>query len=141
MRMLAGLVFLFPLLGIPIFVSAPVCAQSEAATVSGRVTDAQGRVVPDVKIQLVNTETNLVQATRTNSEGLYVVPDVRPGTYRILVLKDGFKEIVKTGLVLHVQDIAAENFSLQVGSMSESVTVLADQFDDEHHRRHGQYRH
>src|SRR5260221_8485085 len=127
MRILAGLVFLFLPAGIPIFVAAPACAQSEAATISGRVTDAQGRVVPDVKIQLVNTETNLVQATRTNSEGLYVVPDVRPGTYRILVLKDGFKEIVKTGLVLHVQDIAAENFSLQVGSMSESVTVLADQ--------------
>src|ERR1700721_1135904 len=127
MRILAGVVFLFLLAGVPVFLAAPACAQSETATVSGRVTDSQGQVVPDVKIQLVNTETNLVQSTKTNSEGLYVLPDVRPGAYRILVLKDGFKEIVKTGLVLHVQDIAAENFSLQVGSMSESVTVLADQ--------------
>jgi hypothetical protein len=127
MRILAGVVFLFLLAGVPVFLAAPACAQSETATVSGRVTDALGQVVPDVKIQLVNTETNLVQSTKTNSEGLYVLPDVRPGAYRILVLKDGFKEIVKTGLVLHVQDIAAENFSLQVGSMSESVTVLADQ--------------
>jgi hypothetical protein len=101
-------------------------AQTETATVSGRVTDPQGQVVPGVQIQIVNVDTNIVLTTKTNSDGLYVIGSVHPGNYRILVLKDGFKEVVKTGLVLHVQDVVAENFSLQVGSVSQSLTVTAD---------------
>src|SRR6267154_2609685 len=116
----SAVVAIFAVLTIPVF------AQTETATVSGRVTDLQDRVVPEAQIQLINVDTNVALTTKTNSDGLYVIPSVHPGPYRIIVLKDGFKEIVKTGLVLHVQDIAAENFSLQVGSISESVTVTAD---------------
>jgi hypothetical protein len=102
-------------------------AQTETATVSGRVTDPDGGVVRDVQIQLVNTETNVAVTAKTNGEGLYVIPNVRPGVFGLRVTKNGFKEIVKMGLVLHVHDTAEENFSLQVGSVSESVTVTADQ--------------
>jgi hypothetical protein len=105
----------------------PAFAQTETATVSGRVTDPNGRVVPDAQILLVNTETNVAVTVKTNGEGLYVIPNVHPGIYGLRVTKNGFKEILKTGLVLHVQDSAQENFSLQVGSVSESVTVTADQ--------------
>src|SRR5262249_3647366 len=97
--------------------------------VSGRVTDPQGQAVAGAEIQVVNTETNVSVNTKTNADGLYFISSLHPGPYRILVLKDGFKEVVKTGLVLHVQDIAAENFSLQVGSVSESITVTADQLN------------
>jgi hypothetical protein len=105
----------------------PGFAQTESATVSGRVTDSQQQVVPQAQIQLVNADTNITSTTQTNADGLYVIPNVRPGVYRILVLKDGFKEIVKTKLTLNVQDSVVENFSLQVGSVSESVTVTAGQ--------------
>jgi hypothetical protein len=109
------------------FVSVvPAFAQTETATVSGRVTDPDGGVVRDVQIQLVNRETNVAATAKTNGEGLYVIPNVHPGIYSLRVTKSGFKEIVKTGLVLHVQDSTEENFSLQVGSVSESVTVTAD---------------
>jgi Carboxypeptidase regulatory-like domain len=107
----------------------PAFAQTETATVSGRVTDTDGRVVPDVRIELVNTETNAVVTAKTNAEGLYVIANVHPGVSGLRVAKNGFKKIVKTGLVLHVQDRVEENFSLQVGSVSESVTVTADQLN------------
>lgn len=129
MRTTKGLVLVFVLAMISSVLTVPAVAQTETATVSGRVTDPQGHAVPDAEIQLVNIDTNVGLTTKTNSDGLYALPGVRPGAYRILVVKDGFKEIVKTGLVLHVQDIAAENFSLQVGSLSESVTVTADQLN------------
>jgi hypothetical protein len=116
----------FGIVAILLVLTVPTRAQTETATVSGRVTDAQDRVVPEAQIQLINIDTNIAVTTKTNSEGLYVISNVHPGQYRILVLKDGFKEIVKTGLVLHVQDIAAENFSLQIGSVTESVTVTAN---------------
>ena len=93
------------------FVSVvPAFAQTETATVSGRVTDPDGRVVRDVQIQLVNTETNVAATAKTNGEGLYVIPNVHPGVYSLRVTMSGFKEIVKTGLVLHVQDSTEENF-------------------------------
>jgi hypothetical protein len=120
-RFLVSTVFI----GSPLILTTPSFAQTETATVSGRVTDSQEQVVPGVQIQLVNVDTNIVSTTKTNSEGLYVIPNLHPGPYRILVVKDGFKEIVKTGLVLHVQDVVAENFSLRLGSVSESVTVTA----------------
>jgi hypothetical protein len=115
--------------GIFFVLVVPAFAQTETATVSGRVTDTDGRVVPDVRIELVNTETNAVVTAKTNAEGLYVIANVHPGVSGLRVAKNGFKKIVKTGLVLHVQDRVEENFSLQVGSVSESVTVTADQLN------------
>jgi len=115
--------------GIFLVLVAAAFAQTETATVSGRVTDPNSSVVADVQIQLVNTETNVTVTVRSNAEGRYAIPNVHPGVYDLRVTKDGFKEVVKKGLVLHVQDSAKEDFSLQVGLVSESVTVTADQLN------------
>ena len=98
-------------------------AQTTNATINGQITDAQGGIVPGVEVQAVNIDTNAVYPGKTNNSGIYVIPSVPPGRYRLVVLKDGFKEINKTGLVLNVQDTLEQNFALQVGSVSESVTV------------------
>ena len=107
------------------FVCVPVSsrAQSTSATINGQVTDSQGRVVPSVQVQAINIETNVVYTGKTNDSGIYVIPHVAPGPYRLLVVKDGFKAINKTDVVLHLQDTLEQNFSLEVGSMNESVTV------------------
>lgn len=98
-------------------------AQTETATLSGRVIDPQGAVVPRTQVQATNIDTNVKVTTETNDAGIYVVLNLRPGRYRIIVRKDGFKEIVKTDVVLHVQDVVAHNFSLEVGSVAQSITV------------------
>ena len=110
-----------------VFVCVPVSAraQSTSATIIGQVTDSQGRVVPSVQVQAINIETNVVYAGKTNDSGIYVIPHVAPGPYRLLVVKDGFKSINKTDVVLHLQDTLEQNFSLEVGSINESVTVEA----------------
>ncbi len=100
-----------------------VLAQTETATLSGRVSDPQGKVVPGAQVEITNVDTGIKTSTTTNDDGLYVVPNLRPGRYRIIVRKDGFKEIVKPDVVLHVQDTVALNFGLEVGSVTQSVTV------------------
>jgi hypothetical protein len=108
------------------FVAAPLGAQSTNATLNGQVTDAQGKAVPGVVMEAVSIATNVSYPTKTNGSGIYSFPNLPPGEYRLVVKKDGFKAINKIGLVLHVQDTIEQNFSLEVGSVSESVTVHAE---------------
>jgi hypothetical protein len=108
------------------FVATPLGAQSTNATLNGQVTDAQGKAVPGVIMEAVSIATNVSYPTKTNSSGIYSFPNLPPGEYRLVVKKDGFKAINKIGLVLHVQDTIEQNFSLEVGSVSESITVHAE---------------
>ncbi len=106
--------------------SALCLAQSESATLSGRVSDSSGAAVVGAEVVLTNTQTNVEQRTKTNGVGLYVFAEVHPGTYRVAAGAPGFRVLIKEGLTLHVQDELAENFSLTVGAISESITVTAD---------------
>jgi len=101
-------------------------AQTENAAITGRITDPQGRIVPDVAVQVVNIDTNVAYQAKTNGNGIYAIPSVRPGRYRLALSKEGFKDIHKTGIELHVQDILEQNFALEVGSTSETVTVRGE---------------
>jgi hypothetical protein len=98
-------------------------AQSPYAKVGGQITDPQGNVVPDVVIVLTNVNTGVSYTAQTNGSGIYGAPNLPPGVYRANISKDGFKSIVKGDFELHVQDEASINFQLQVGSVSETVTV------------------
>jgi outer membrane receptor protein involved in Fe transport len=98
-------------------------AQGDTATLNGRVTDPTGLAVVGAEVQAVNVNTNATYPTETNEVGFYNIPALLPGTYRISVLKEGFNQILKPGVEFHVADIIALNFALQVGSVSQSVTV------------------
>jgi hypothetical protein len=99
--------------------------QAGTATVSGRVADSSGLAVPQAKVQAVNINTNITYSAETGNDGLYNLPNLPPGRYRIVVQKQGFEEIVNSGLDLHVADSISLNFTLRVGSISQSVTVEA----------------
>src|SRR5713101_5397546 len=102
-----------------------ICRADELAAVTGLVTDPNGRSVPGVTVLITNVSTNVTSRTVTNDQGIYRIPSLQPGIYRITVDKDGFKSIVKSGVELHVQDVASINFELQIGSVNETVTVEA----------------
>ena len=106
-----------------LLVSLPAVSQTEAAAISGRVADPQGMAVTAAKVSAVNTSTNVSYSTRTNGAGFYNLPSLVPGTYRVTVEKEGFALIVKPDVQLHVQDNAGINFSLRLGSITESVIV------------------
>jgi hypothetical protein len=103
---------------------ASVChGQTPSATVAGLITDSTGAEVADTTVTLTNLNTGTVSNAVTNSSGLYRISGLLPGVYRANVNKQGFKNIVKDNIELHVQDEVSLNFALQVGSVSESVTV------------------
>jgi len=100
-------------------------AQTTEATVTGRITDQAGRVVPHAKVVMTNLNTNQVRKTESNDEGIYRFVGLQPGVYRANVTKEGFKGIVKGDIELQVQDQVSINFGLEVGSVAQTVTVQA----------------
>jgi hypothetical protein len=109
--------------------TARASAQSESASLSGFVTDPSGAAVGGAKVEITDVQTNVSQSTTTNSAGLYLFPNLRPGEYRLSVSSNGFKQAVRQGLVLHVQDTISQNFKLEIGSTTETVSVVADQLN------------
>jgi carboxypeptidase family protein/TonB-dependent receptor-like protein len=98
-------------------------AQSPTGTISGIVTDPAGSSVAGAEVLVANDATRVQFAGKTNDEGLYVIPNLPPGSYRIQVSKAGFKTIIKPDVTLNIQDALAINFSLPLGSVSEIVTI------------------
>jgi Carboxypeptidase regulatory-like domain len=95
---------------------------SPTATVTGRITDSLGGVLAGAQVEVTNVETNTIFRARTNHLGLYRVPNLPPGYYRVIVRMFGFRTMVKPGLKLHVQDVIGLNFSMQLGSAIASIT-------------------
>lgn len=106
--------------------TATLPAQEFRATVAGHVFDASNASVPNVTVQVLNTGTNEMAAAVTDSSGTYTVPFLKPGTYRISVEATGFKKFVRDNVVLNVGQVAGIDIGLEVGAMTETMTVTAE---------------
>src|SRR5690242_19696047 len=95
-------------------------AQSTSASLTGRITDSTKAVIANAKVIVIDMNTRVHFETVTNDTGSYYVSNLLPGTYRIEVEKLGFKVVIKSDLVLHVQDALEVNFEMALGSTSES---------------------
>jgi len=101
-------------------------AQTESGTISGLITDNSGAVVTNAELQLKSVERGTVTTVTTNKAGIYVFAGVHPGQYQLTVRTPGFKQVDLPTLIVNIQDHIEQNFRLQVGSASESVTVTAE---------------
>src|ERR1700733_10550372 len=79
--------------------SLPVFAQ-EAATLNGRVTDPAGLAIVGASVSAINMDTAVVSRAATGDAGLYTIPALLPGTYRVTVEKQGFRQVIQGGLTL-----------------------------------------
>src|ERR1035438_1618452 len=101
-------------------------AQDVCSSDLGTVLDPSGAIVPDAKVTITNTDRNqVVRAITTDATGTYSAPLIPVGTYSIKVEVKGFKTETRTAITLNVSDDLNINVSLQVGSMSDTVTVEA----------------
>jgi hypothetical protein len=103
--------------------NGPALAQSPNGTISGTVFDPAGKIIAGAEITVVNDATRVQNYTKTNNDGLYVLPNLAPGSYRLQVSKPGFKTLIKPEITLNVQDALAINFTLPIGAIAETVTV------------------
>src|SRR3954447_6693183 len=104
----------------------PLFAQKITGTISGVVSDPTGAVVPQATVTITNIDTALVRSVKTNELGEYMAPDLPNGNYRISVKQASFKESVTSAVELHVASTALVNIQLQMGNISEQVTVEAN---------------
>jgi hypothetical protein len=106
--------------------SALARGQLTTASLNGVVLDATGAGVPDARVTVRNTGTGFETAGVTGAAGLFVFPRLPVGSYRMTVEKAGFATYVQDGIVLSVNQSATQNVKLQVGQVSERVSVSAN---------------
>ena len=112
------------LLSLLVFTSAIAFYYGQnTGTITGTVTDPSGAAIPNVKIVVVQTDTNFESRAVTNAEGIYRVQSLQPGTYRVTFEAAGFKRLVRRALDLSVGDVLPVNATLEVGALTESVQV------------------
>src|SRR5271166_5402088 len=117
---LAALFSIIP--GLP----SPAHAQAESASIRGSVSDPTGAVVRDAMVRLIDVDRGPKTEVATGNAGFYTLASVRPGHYRMEVEKSGFKLVRLAGVTVNVQDNLEQNFRLDVGAVSDSVTVEAN---------------
>jgi len=87
------------------------------------ILDPDGKVIPGAQILVLNDVTGVKYETTTNGEGIYAIPNLPPGPYRLQVSKTGFKTLIKPDIILNVQDAVSISFTLPIGATSVAVTV------------------
>jgi len=103
----------------------PLAAQQGKGTILGTITDSSGAAVPNVKVNIINTDTSFAFQAETSQEGFYTTPAIPIGSYSVSAEREGFKKTVRTGITLQVDQHAQVNLVLGVGSVTESVEVNA----------------
>lgn len=105
-----------------------VCALAQVgrASLFGTVTDSTGAAVSNAKVQIINTGTNVAAVAVTNEAGYYTAPSLPVGSYQIVVEQTGFKKAVRDGITLQVDQRGQVDLALEVGNLSESITVSGE---------------
>src|SRR5215813_12723495 len=104
--------------------AGPLLAQ-DTAVLMGTVTDPAHAVVVGAKVLAVNVATNFETQGETNSEGIYRLPFMRPGTYRVVITAEGFKRFQRDNIELRVGATLPIDAMMEVGAVAESVQVSA----------------
>jgi hypothetical protein len=98
-------------------------AQSTQGTILGTVKDTTGSVIASADIKISSIEEGATRLVSSNESGNFLVPDLKPGHYRIEVQKDGFKAEVHNSVELLARQEVREDFVLTVGMRAEVVEV------------------
>src|SRR5690348_9840948 len=117
------LLFFLAVLLLPL---GQLSAQSATASISGVVTDVSGAAVPRAVVKVTNTSTNVARSIASADDGSFSLTFLPLGSYRVEVTADGFKKFEQKGVVLEIDRNARVNPVLQLGALSETVTVNAD---------------
>jgi outer membrane receptor protein involved in Fe transport len=101
-------------------------AQLPTGTISGQVHDASAAAIPGATVTATNRETGAVRSTQSGPDGRFTLPAMMVGVYDVKAEAPAFRAEVQQNLTLTVGQEAVLNFALQVGSVTEAVTVMAE---------------
>lgn len=106
--------------------SVRVAAQGTTGTILGTVTDTSGGAIPETMVRVTNTGTNATVIVTSDAQGHYRAPDLPVGGYQVSAEKAGFQTIDHKGITLDPGANLVVDFSLQVGQVTQAVTVEGD---------------
>ncbi|MBV9437887.1 MAG: carboxypeptidase regulatory-like domain-containing protein, partial [Acidobacteria bacterium] len=102
-------------------------AQVLYGTLTGNVTDPSGAVVPNAKVEAVNTLTGVSRSTTTDSSGAYHFQDVQPGTYKVTITATGFATAVAENIAVTQNTVKRADIGLKVAQAETVVNVNTEQ--------------
>jgi hypothetical protein len=109
---------------LPLLLLVPTAwAQTSEANLSGTVSDTTGAVIPNAAVKLTSKDQGTVRSVQTNNAGVYQYSFLPPGAYVLEISSQGFKTLTRDNLVLAAAQNARIDFKLEVGNVSENVTV------------------
>jgi hypothetical protein len=104
----------------------PLAAQSSLGTITGTITDPQGTGIPDAKVTVTNRGTGLTFTRNSSQDGTYLIPQLPIGGYTLEATAPGFKTYQQQGLNVEVNQRLRADIRMDIGNVSESVTVKAE---------------
>jgi hypothetical protein len=109
-----------------VWLPRPVAAQALYGSLTGTITDTSGAGVPGATVTIHNEDTGLELSATTDSTGSYTIRNITGGVYRLRAALQGFKEFVQTAIPITAGGIVRINGQLEIGALSESVTVTTE---------------
>ncbi|CAA9414107.1 MAG: Oar protein [uncultured Pyrinomonadaceae bacterium] len=106
--------------------SAFVSGQAGAAEITGQIRDAAGGGIDSATIIINETDTNQSMTVMSDDDGFYTVTNLKPGLYRATIEAKGFSRFVRERLLLRTGERVRVDVELQIGTLSETVSVSAD---------------
>src|SRR5207245_5364123 len=109
--------------GCLLFLPAAAWAQAETGTIAGVVRDSSGALIPGVTVEATSPALiEKVRSATTDSQGLYRIVDLRPGTYTVVFTLPGFATFKRDGIELTTGFTAQVNADMKVGALAETIT-------------------
>ena len=111
---------------VAMLITSSALAQTSSGTILGGVKDAQGAVVPGATVTATNLGTQYSRSTVTDAAGEYALRLLPVGEYMLEVTLTGFKNFTQTGILLEVGRNARVDATIELGTVSETLTVVGD---------------
>lgn len=113
-------------LGLLLLAATAALAQMNRGTLTGTVSDSSGAVIPGAQVTVLNTATGAKNQIATTEAGTYTMPNLQPGPYALEVTAPSFKKLLRKGIELSASQILRVDATLEVGAVTESVSVTAE---------------
>jgi hypothetical protein len=113
-------------LGLLLLAASPAYAQFTTASFGGSVVDSNNGALPQSQVVVRNVDTGFTQTATTDERGAFLFPRLPVGSYELRVERPGFSRFVQTGITLAVDQAANLTVVMQVGQLTEEVTVQAN---------------
>lgn len=111
------------LVGVGLGLVSPANGQTTFGSITGVVTDPSGAAVPNTAVTVVNQDTGLTRNDQTSASGVFSIPDLLPGTYRVHVEGKGFSSQERQGVALDANHVVNVDFHLSVGATETQIDV------------------